>query len=437
VRRKLSKSEIAKRSRMGAYHDGSKPLTAKKINQLKAAGRYHDATIPGLYLQVTEGKGAPAKSWILRYSINSGPERTYGLGSLKIVTLADARSRARAVRLQLLDGIDPLVQKRQVKEIALRAAAKALTFREASQRYFKAHESKWTPKHASQYFRSLEKFAFPVIGNMDVANISVEDVLRVVQPIWHSKTETAVRALNRIESVLDWAAVLKHREGDNPARWDGHLEQVLPSRGEIAPGENFPAMPYKELPAFMTKLRQQQGVAARALEFLILCASRSAEVFGAPWSEIKWEEGIWEIPKERMKPGKEHRVPLSPAALDLLRALPREENNTFIFIGEPGRNISAMGMPRLLRRMGYDGEVATVHGFRSSFRDWAAEETNFARDVVEKAIAHSIGNKTQEAYQRGALLEKRRKLMAAWARYVASPPMVQTKKVVSIQGRQR
>ena len=275
---------------------------------------------------------------------------------------------ARSARQLLADGIDPLDVKRERQAEARLAAAKKLTFAEAAERYFNQHQSKWTnTSHRDQFLASLRMYAFPVLGDMDVAAIQLADVLRAIEPIWTTKAITADRVRNRIENVLDWCVVRGHRPpGTNPAKWKGHLDQVLPAVRKVAPRGHFAAIAYAELPSFMAELRQQEGVAARALEFLTLTATRRAETLGARWDEIDFASATWIVPANRMKAKREHRVPLSPTVLDLLRALPREDGNPFLFIGaSAGQAVGEQALARLLKRMGRDG--ITTHGFRSAF----------------------------------------------------------------------
>jgi integrase len=421
--RKLSATEIRRRKRAGAYHDGGKPLTAKRVAALKGDGRYRDGggyTPSGLYLQVRSG----AKSWVLRFE-QHGRERFMGLVSLRIVGLKEARERAKLARLRLLDGVDPIEQRRAAKSAAQQAAVRKLTFSEAAQRYFDQNESKWrNANHRNQFLSTLRSHVFPTFGNMDVATIDTPDVLRALEPIWKTKSITADRVRSRVERVLDWCMVRGHRPpGVNPAKWPGHLDQVLPAPRAVAPIAHHAAMPYADLPAFMRELRlEEKTVAARALEFLITCAARTGEVIGAVWSEVDLDSKTWTVPGKRMKGGRDHRVPLSDAAVSLLRALPREKGNPFVFIGHrPGSGLSRMALPWIMSRLGQDG-MTTVHGFRSSFRDWAGETTAFAHDICEAALAHVRGDHSVQAYARGDLFDKRRKLMEAWARYCASPP---------------
>jgi integrase len=426
----LSASEIKKRRRAGAYHDGSKPLTAKKIAQLRGEGRYRDGLAGGigLYLQVS---ASGAKSWLLRYELD-GRERMLGLGSLSIFSLAQARERARAARRLIVDGTDPVEAKRQRRAAARLAAAKAKTFREAAQDYFNQHEKKWTnASHRDQFLSSLRSYAFPAIGDMDVANIAIDDVLRVIEPIWNGKNVTADRIRNRIENVLDWCMVRGHRPpGTNPAKWKGHLDQVLPALGKP---KHHAAIGYRnELPAFMAALREQEEIAARAFEFLILTASRTGEVLGAKWDEIDFDSAMWVIPASRMKARREHRVPLSAAAVDLLRKLPHEDGNEHCFIGpKAGLGLGGMTLTRLLKRMGRSD--ITVHGFRSAFSDWAHESTAHANHVIELALAHNVGNEVERAYRRQDMFTKRVRIMTDWAQFCTSPSSAG--EVVPIRGR--
>jgi integrase len=391
-------------------------LTTKRITRLrKRPGRYHDGH--GLYLQVLSPNSA---SWILRY-VRQGKERMLGLGPLRLVGLKEVRIRAREEQRKLkLDGIDPVEDRKAKKAERALAAAKSMTFKECAEAYHAQHEGKWkNAKHAAQFLSTLRTYAFPVLGTLPVASIDTPLVLKVVEPIWPDKTETASRVRGRIESVLDWATVRGYRSGDNPARWKGHLDQVLPARGTIAKVEHHAALTYAELPGFMAELRQREGVAARALEFTILTAARTGEVIGAQWSELDLAAKCWTVPAGRMKASREHRVPLSIRAVELLGEVFREDDNEFIFIGsQRGGGLSNMSLAAVLKRMKRD---VTVHGFRSTFRDWAAERTNFANHVVEMALAHVIGDKVEASYRRGDLFDKRRKLMEAWAVYCSRP----------------
>jgi integrase len=391
-------------------------LTAKRVEREKRQGRYRDGHIRGLYLQIGPTGG---KSWLLRFE-RDGRERWLGLGPLSVVDLRTARERARAARLLLLDNIDPIDAKKAERAKLAAAKAKLLTFREAAQAYFDQHETKWkNAKHANQVLGTLRQYAFPYLGSMSVAEIDTPAVLRAIEPHWLTKTETMSRTRARIEAVLDWAGVRGYRAGDNPARWKGHLSEVLPARGDIKKTVHHAAMPYTELPAFMIELQKREGVAARALEFGILCAARTGEVIGAQWPEIDLDGKIWTIPAGRMKARREHRVPLSERAIELLRALPTERDNDHVFIGaRAGAALGTMALVQVLKRT---NPAFTVHGFRASFKTWASETTNFPNFVVEQALAHAIPSAVEAAYRRSDLLRKRQQLAEAWSKYCTSP----------------
>jgi integrase len=412
-------------------------LTTKRIaKNLKTVGRYGDGD--GLYLQVNvPGRG----SWILRYERN-GRERAMGLGKLSDFSLAEARLRARAARQLLADGIDPLDQKAAQRQQQALEAARNITFQKCAELYFDAHAAAWSKRHRQAFTGSLRDYVYPIIGAIPVSKIDEPLVLKVLQPIWKDMTVTAKRVRNRIASVLDYAAASKYRTGTNPARWEGHLEHLLAPPEKIASVEHFPALPYKEIPAFIAELRKVQGLAVRALEFLILTAARSDEVRNAVWSEIDLEQRMWIIPAERMKKAREHRVPLSDRCIEILKALPREPNNPYVFIGaKSGRQFGDNEMYRLLRAQ--RGGV-TVHGFRASFKTWAEESTAFSNHVIELSLAHSIGTATEKAYRRTDLFDLRRRLMANWAKHCCTPTkksadVTPTKKpadVVPIRGQQ-
>jgi integrase len=397
-------------------------LTERRVERLQKPGRYRDALATGLYLQVSD-RGA--KSWVLRYVLH-GHERMMGLGPAAAFSVKEARERARAARQQLTDGIDPLQAKHESRAAAKLATARQLSFREAAELYVAQHRTAWrSAGHGRTFVGTLRDYAFPVLGNLDVSSIATADVLRAIEPIWQKKTATAKRTLNRIEMILDWATARGHRPaGHNPARWKGHLDEVLPSPQKIAKPQRFAALPYKELPAFMTKLRALEGIAPRALEFAILNAARSGEVLGATWSEIDLDSGVWTIPASRMKGGKEHRVPLSPAAVKLLRDIPREDD--VVFIGrQAGRGLDKNSLTRVLAHLGCDD--VTVHGFRSAFSDWAYDDhRSFSAHAIELSLAHSIGNAVEQSYRRTDLFDKRKRLIKAWAEFCASTPLPET-----------
>jgi integrase len=406
-------------------------LTAKSVERTKKPGRYRCGLVRGLYLQISDNG---AKSYVLRFE-RHGHERMMGLGSCSEFSLKEVRERARQARQLLADGIDPLTRKHADKQAVKLADQRKLTFREAAQRFFDQNESKWrSSKHRDQFLGTLKAHVFDTIGDMDVAAIDTPDILRAIESLWKTKAITADRVRSRIEQVLDWAVVRGHRPpGTNAARWKNHLDQVLPAPRKVAPIKHHEAMPYAQLPEFMAALRQDDTVAARALEFLILCAARSGEAIGAAWSEIDFDSRTWVIPGHRMKAGTEHRVPLSAAAIDLLRALPREDGNPNLFVGrESGTAMSKWGPDTCMARLGLRG-VVTIHGFRSAFRDWAGETTAFAHDVCEAALAHVRGDHSVRAYARGDLFDKRRKLMEAWSRFCMSPPAKVSGDVVSLR----
>jgi integrase len=402
-----------------------KSKEVEKLIQAGKPGKHYDGQ--GLRLEI---KGPNKTSWVARYQID-GVTRYMGLGGAKTFNLAEARERNRKlVRQKLADGVDPVALRRVNRAAAQAAAAKAMTFAEAGCRFLEQHSAKWDSlKHRSQWENTLRNYADPIIGALPVADIDVPLVLRVLEqplraernypagPLWSARPETANRLRGRIEAVLDWAKARGRRTGDNPAAWD-IIGKVLPARGGP---KHHAALPYKDIPAFIAALRERQGVAARALEFTILCAARSQEVLRARWCEFDLNASsgaIWTVPPERMKMRRLHRVPLSSAAVELLRALPREgDGDGFVFIGaQAGKPLGHSTLQMLLKRM---HEAATPHGFRSTFRDWAGERTAFPHDVCEAALAHSK-DKTERAYQRADLFDKRRQLMAAWAKFCAS-----------------
>ncbi len=389
-------------------------LSGVVLNRLVKPGLYSDGG--GLWLQV---KGPTARSWVFRYAIR-GKRHQMGLGPVYTIDLAAARAKAKQYRQLLLDGRDPLGERRAGASAQALKEAKRITFDQCAAAYIDAHRGTWkNPKHVMQWENTIKTYASPLIGSLAVADVETDLIVKVLSPIWRTKTETAVRLRGRLECILDWATVSKFRQGDNPARWKGHLDNLLANPNKIAPVRNHPALPWREIEAFMTDLREREGIAARATEFAILTACRSGEVRGATWEELDMEAKLWTIPAKRMKAGREHRVPLSDAAMSLLASTKRA--SAFVF---PGRDsataLSDMSLTGVLRRMGR-GDI-TVHGFRSTFRDWCAEygSNSFSRDVCEHALAHSLPDKTEAAYQRGDLLEKRVRLMQAWADYCCS-----------------
>ena len=355
--------------------------------------------------------------WVYRFQMH-GRRRDMGLGPIDLYSLAEARQKALEARKLVAEGIDPIEARQAKRSAAAVDAAKGMTFRACAEAYINAHRSGWrNPKHAAQWPATLDAYVYPHFGSLPVQAVDVGLVLKAVEPIWTEKPETASRVRGRIESVLDWATARGYRQGENPARWRGHLENLLPPRSKMRRVEHHAALPYAELAAFMAALRQQEGVGARALEFAILTAARTGEVIGARWDEINVAERLWIVPADRMKAGKEHRAPLSDAALAIVERMAAIRQGDHLFPGgKTERPISNMAMLMLLRRMGRDD--LTAHGFRSTFRDWAAEATNFPAEVAEMALAHTVGDKLEAAYRRGDLFEKRREIMAAWANFI-------------------
>jgi integrase len=389
-------------------------LSPFKIRNLTTPGRYGDGD--GLWLQVRDARH---RSWLFRYT-TGGKQRQMGLGPFPDVSLAEAREAAREARAAVRKGIDP-IDIRRVSKAAARAAADAMTFQQVADLYLAAHEAAWrNAKHRWQWKQTLN-LACERIGKIPVAAIATGDVLRVLEPIWHTKTETAKRLRGRIESVIDYATARSWRSGENPARWRGHLAKLLPPPRRIAKVQHHEALPWQRIGAFMAELRAEEGIAARALEFTILTAARSGETVGARWSEIDMQAAVWSVPAERMKGSREHRVPLSAAAMRVLEAVAPLRNDNWVFAGNAGKPLSDKAMIMVLRRM--ERLDLTVHGFRSAFRDWCAEATNHPREIAEKALAHALREETERAYQRGDLLEKRRWLMDEWATFCALPTL--------------
>jgi integrase len=347
-----------------------------------------------------------------------------GLGSASIIGLADARTFAAQCRALVARRIDPIEERRRRQQQAALEAATAVTFKQAALSVIEAKRPSWrNAKHAAQWQSTLEAYAFHLFGHLPVRDVDTALVLRSLKPIWATKNSTAGRVRERIEAVLDAAKAEGLRTGENPARWKGHLEYKLAKPSKVQPVKHHAALPYPEIPAFMDQLRTHECVAAWAMEFLILTATRTSEAIGARWDEIDLEAGRWTIPGERIKAGKTHQIPLSEPALALLRRLQRLRVGEFVFPGlRPGKPLSNMAMLKLLDRMGRRYEI-TTHGFRSTFRDWAAEQTTHAGEVVEMALAHTIENKVEAAYRRGDLFEKRRFLMRDWGEYCEGRPV--------------
>jgi integrase len=431
-------------------------LSAAKVAKA-GPGRYGDGA--GLYLLVREPKPRPDEDssereplrfWCFRYWApgpgttasqmkRRGRLRELGLGPAvgrTAVSLADARKKARSLYDIVRDGRDPIEERKAKRAALLAQTAKAITFKECAASYIDAHRAGWkNGKHAAQWPATLKTYAEPIIGALAVQAVDTGLVLKVLEPIWNVKPETASRLRGRIESVLDWARVRGHREGENPARWKGHLDNLLPARSKVRRVEHHAALPYAEIGTFMAALRAQEGTAARALEFAILTAARTGEVIGARWSEIDTAEKMWTIPGARMKADREHRVPLSPRAIEIITSLADDDPppDAFLFpSAKRGKPLSNMAMLMLMRRMGRDD--LTSHGFRSTFRDWCAERTSYPSEVAEMALAHAVGDKVEAAYRRGDLFDKRRRLAEEWARFCATvPEPVARGKVTSIR----
>lgn len=390
-------------------------LSAQSVKHAKP-GRHTDGG--GLHLLVKE---SGARSWVYRFMLR-GKSRDIGLGSAGPggLSLAAARDARDALKGKVKAGIDPLEERAlevaQALAEARAAQAAQVTFRDVAESYITANEDSWrNAKHRQQWRNTLSTYVYPEIGDMPVGEIETAHVLRILEPIWKAKPETASRVRGRIETVLDSAKARGYREGENPARWRGHLAQILPARTKLSRGHHK-ALPVRELPGFMGELRAREAVAALALEFTILTAARSGEVLGATWGEIDLEAAAWTLPAERMKAAKEHRVPLAPRALEILEQM-KMHGSDYLFPGARGSKLSSMAMAMLLRRLELN---VTVHGFRSTFRDWAAESTAYSHEVVEMALAHTINNAVERAYRRGDLFEKRRQLMVDWASYCAN-----------------
>lgn len=372
----------------------------------------------GLYLQVAR---SGTKSWLFRYkSPVTSKQREMGLGSFDPVSLAVARDIALECRRQVLSGLDPLEERGRVKRIRRLEQARSITFKEAAEQYIASKKPEWkNAKHAQQWSNTLTTYAYPVFGNLFVSDLDTDLVLKVIEPIWITKPETASRIRQRIEVVWDWAQARKYVEGENPARLRGHLDKILAKTAKIKRVRHHAALPYKQIATFITKLRDRKGSSALALEFMILTAARTGEVRGAKWQEIDLSTKVWTIPADRMKAGKEHRVPLCSRVIQILNSMKSNRNlDEFVFAGwKVGTGLSDGAMLALLRKM--DLGPYTPHGFRSTFRDWAAEEAHqFSNETVELALAHTIKNQAEAAYRRGDQLERRRELMSAWQKHI-------------------
>lgn len=394
-------------------------LEATSFLKKNKPGYYADGG--GLYLQVSP---TGSKSWVFRFTLN-GRAREMGLGAVaRGNALAAARDSAAECRRLLRQGKDPIEERKAHRAAARLEAAKTLTFRECAQAYIASHRAGWkNAKHADQWASTLETYAYPKLGDVPVAGVDTGLVMSVLDPIWSAKAETANRLRGRMELILAWATVREYRAGENPARWRGHLDKLLPPRAKVATVAHHPALPHAQIGAFVAAVRAENGTAARALEFAILTATRTSEVTGATIAEFDREAAVWTIPAARMKARKEHRVPLSPRAMEILKAAIGTRKEGYVFPGkQQSRPLSNMAMLALLKRM--ERQDITVHGFRSTFRDWAGETTAYPREVIEHALAHQLKDKAEAAYARGTLFDKRRRLMDEWATYCAASPAV-------------
>ena len=414
----------------------TKELSPLEVSRISAQGYHHVGGVAGLVMQVSK---SGTKSWLMRVMVG-GKRREIGLGGYPDVTLAGAKEAARFVREKIAAGIDPVEAKAEARSKLAAAAGSAMSFQEAAEKYIAANEAGWkSAKHAAQWTSTLEAYAYPKIGKLQVAHIETSHVLGILEPIWSTKTETASRIRGRIESVLDWAKVRGLRKTENPARWKGHLDHILPARSKVQKTNHHAALDYRYVGAFMAALRCIEGMGARALELAILTATRSGEIRGATWAEIDKIDGYWTIPAERMKAEREHRVPLSPAALEIIDSLPRLDGVDLIFPNAKNEQLSDMTLTAVIRRMdkaiteqrgpgcrNSTGKVITAHGFRSTFRDWAGESTAFPREVIEHALSHQLADKAEAAYARGTLFEKRRRLMVDWADHCATIAKITT-----------
>lgn len=404
----------------------AKALTAKQVQTETRAGYHADGLCAGLNLQVTPLRERITRSWVFRYtSPTTRKRRELGLGSTLTRKLADARSLGAELRLKVLNGIDPKDERDKARALAISARAQQITFDEAITQCMEAKSSEWKNlKHGQQWQNTLTTYASPLLGKLSVDLITTELVYKVLQPIWHTKTETATRVRQRIETVLDWCKARGYCQGENPARLKGALGQLLPKSQKIKKVEHHPALPYQRGNEFVMALRKQGGMTSLALEFMVLTACRTGEVAAARWSEVDFVSKVWTIPAERMKAGREHRVPLCTRAVEILMLLKDKSQNDFVFPSHSIQKDTHMSLGSCLvamkRMEGFEGY--TPHGLRSTFRDWAAETTSFANETLELALAHTIQNKSEASYRRLDQLEKRAKLMQTWQQYVEKKP---------------
>lgn len=391
----------------------ARQLSAIEVGRLNSPGLH--AVSSGLYLQITP---SGARSWILRAVIGT-KRRDMGLGGYPATTLAQAREKARQARDRIEAGGDPILERERAQSLLKASQANAITFTEAAKRLMEARAPEWrNAKHAQQWTNTLDAYAAPVIGSMHVGDITQGHILSILEPIWLTKTETAKRLRGRIENVLDWSIARGYRTGDNPARWRGHLDKLLAKPTKVAKVEHHPSIAIDGAAGFYAALRERHGTAARALEFALLTAARSGEVRGATWAEIDLDSAVWTVPGSRMKAGKEHRVALSKAAVQLLREQSRQEGIDLVFPAPRGGQLSDMSLTAVMRRMELN---AVPHGLRSTFRDWCAERTHLPRDLAEMALAHTLESKVEAAYRRGDMLAKRAAMMEMWATFLTTP----------------
>jgi len=398
----------------------ARELSPIEVKRLTKPGMHAVGGVTGLVLQISPN--GQSQTWIYRVTIG-GKRRHIGLGSFPTVTLAMARELAREAYLNIRNGVDPIEQRKAAQSALIVAERRGLTFAQAMEKFLAIKLQEFdNDKHRKQWRATLDKYAAPAIGKMLVADIGLPDVRRVLEPIWMDKTETAKRLRGRIEAVLSWATVAGHREGENPARWKGNLSEILPKPSKVAKVVHQPALALDDAAAWFADLQTRDGMGARALEFLAMTASRSGEIRGATWGEIDLDAGLWIIPADRMKMSREHRVPLTSEAVTLLKDLPRFAGSDFVFPAAKGGQISDMTISAVMRRQGFTdsrtGRTAVPHGLRSTFRDWAAERTEYPRDMAEISLAHNVGSEVERAYRRGDQMEKRRAMMAAWGRFL-------------------
>ncbi|MEX2326666.1 MAG: integrase arm-type DNA-binding domain-containing protein [Pseudomonadales bacterium] len=387
----------------------AKVLTPMALRKLNREGIYSVGGVAGLQLRIAP---SGAKYFILRIRFG-GKRRDIGIGPFPEISVTVARSRAAEIKDKIRQGVDPLIERKLFKADLANAAP---TFDQCAERYITSKEVEFkNPKHVKQWRSTLSTYASPVIGPLPVDRVELSHILKILKPIWTLKTETGSRLRGRIEKVLSYASASGHRQGDNPARWTGNLDAILPQPSKVRKVQHHRALPIDAMPQFMAALRQKEGIAARALEFLVLTAARSGEVRGASWNEIDLTAKTWTIPGERMKAQMQHTVPLSPAAIAILKDLPR--THELIFPAPRGKALSDVSLSAVCRRMAID---ATPHGFRSTFRDWCSERTDYPRDVAEMSLAHAIGDRVEAAYRRGDLLGKRKKMMKEWSDFVGT-----------------